>query len=98
MIEGMKRQTHTRDNNPLQAKINGDRPIELQTAWAMYRPVEALLIDARSQQAPTIRRRTKSRRKRNPALVRIPCRQTKYAAANREGKYTINCKMERPLL
>lgn len=95
---GEMRQAYARDNNPLHVRISGESPMELQIAWKMYNPTDGLLVVARSQHAPTMRSVTKSTRKIKPALVRTPCRQTRYAAANREGKYTINSKIEMPLL
>lgn len=64
--------THARDRRPVQASINGERPIELQIAAAINSPVEALLIVARSQDAPTMRARAKVARKKKPLFVRRP--------------------------
>lgn len=49
------RSTHALERRPVQASSSGDSPIELHIAAAMKRPVEGLLMVARSQQAPTMR-------------------------------------------
>lgn len=78
--------THALERRPVQASISGDRPMELHIAAAMKRPVEGLLIVARSQQAPTMRVRAKMVRKKKPLFLRRPWRTTRKIDRRRDGK------------
>lgn len=77
--------SYARDNSPEHASSSGDSPIELQIAAAAKRPVDALLMVASSQHAPTMRVKVKRARKRKPLFVFSPCRTTKNDATKKDG-------------
>ena len=54
---------------PEHAINSGDRPMELQMAAVVYRPVEGLLMFTNSQHAPTIRTIVKMAKKIKPPVL-----------------------------